>query len=141
MRLFLLLSLLLGIQFPLGAQNEWTINLRNTDLREFITQVSEISGKSFVIDPRIKGNVTVISSTPLDEEGVYELFLSVLRVHGFAAVPAGNSTKIVQQVLAKQSGNPFDFEKVNSEEIITRVVPVTHAPAQELVKILRPLIV
>ena len=140
MRIILLLSLLLGIQLPLEAQNEWTINLRNTDLREFITQVSEISGRSFVVDPRIKGNVTVISSTPMDKKSVYELFLSVLRVHGFAAVPAGSTTKIVQQVLAKQSGNPFDFEKVNSEEIITRVVSVTHAPAQELVKILRPLI-
>ncbi len=140
MRTILLISLLLGIHLPLLAQNEWTINLRNTELREFIAQVSEISGKSFVIDPRIKGNVTVVSNTPMDKESVYELFLSVLRVHGFAAVPAGNTTKIVQQVLAKQSGNPFDFEKVNSEEIITRVVSVTHAPAQELVKILRPLI-
>ena len=140
MRIILLISLLLGIQLPLVAQNEWTINLRNTELREFIAQVSEISGKSFVVDPRIKGNVTVVSNTPMDKESVYELFLSVLRVHGFAAVPAGNTTKIVQQVLAKQSGNPFDFEKVNSEEIITRVVSVTHAPAQELVKILRPLI-
>lgn len=140
MKTILLISLLLGIHLPLLAQNEWTINLRNTELREFIAQVSEISGKSFVIDPRIKGNVTVVSNTPMDKESVYELFLSVLRVHGFAAVPAGNTTKIVQQVLAKQSGNPFDFEKVNSEEIITRVVSVTHAPAQELVKILRPLI-
>ena len=110
MRIILLISLLLGIHLPLLAQNEWTINLRNTELREFIAQVSEISGKSFVVDPRIKGNVTVVSNTPMDKESVYELFLSVLRVHGFAAVPAGNTTKIVQQVLAKQSGNPFDFE-------------------------------
>ncbi|MAI42128.1 MAG: type II secretion system protein GspD [Gammaproteobacteria bacterium] len=140
MRTFLLFSLLLGTNISLAEQNEWKINLRNTDLREFIAQVSEISGRSFVVDPRIKGNVTVISSTPMDTEGVYELFLSVLRVHGFAAVPAGSTTKIVQQVLAKQSGNPFDFEKANTEELITRVVPVTNAPAQELVKILRPLI-
>ena len=140
MRTFLLFSLLLGTNLSLANQNEWKINLRNTDLREFIAQVSEISGKSFVVDPRIKGNVTVISSTPMNAEGVYELFLSVLRVHGFAAVPAGSTTKIVQQVLAKQSGNPFDFEKANTEELITRVVPVTNAPAQELVKILRPLI-
>ena len=140
MRTFLLFSLLLGTNLSLANQNEWKINLRNTDLREFIAQVSEISGKSFVVDPRIKGNVTVISSTPMNAEGVYDLFLSVLRVHGFAAVPAGSTTKIVQQVLAKQSGNPFDFEKANTEELITRVVPVTNAPAQELVKILRPLI-
>ncbi|HAK52194.1 MAG TPA: type II secretion system protein GspD [Gammaproteobacteria bacterium] len=140
MRIVLLCILLLGPSFSLAAQNEWKINLRNTDLREFITQVSAISGKSFVIDPRIKGNVTVVSNTPMDADSVYELFLSVLRVHGFAAVPSGNTTKIVQQVLAKQSGNPYDFENVNTEELITRVVPVTNAPAKELVKILRPLI-
>lgn len=140
MRTVLLCVLLLAPGLSLAAQNEWKINLRNTDLREFITQVSAISGKSFVIDPRIKGNVTVVSNTPMDADSVYELFLSVLRVHGFAAVPSGNTTKIVQQVLAKQSGNPYDFENVNTEELITRVVPVTNAPAKELVKILRPLI-
>ncbi len=140
MRTVLLCVLLLVPGLSLAAQNEWKINLRNTDLREFITQVSAISGKSFVIDPRIKGNVTVVSNTPMDADSVYELFLSVLRVHGFAAVPSGNTTKIVQQVLAKQSGNPYDFENVNTEELITRVVPVTNAPAKELVKILRPLI-
>ena len=140
MRTVLLCVLLLGPGLSFAAQNEWKINLRNTDLREFITQVSAISGKSFVIDPRIKGNVTVVSNTPMDADSVYELFLSVLRVHGFAAVPSGNMIKIVQQVLAKQSGNPYDFQNVNTEELITRVVPVTNAPAQELVKILRPLI-
>lgn len=140
MRIVLLCILLLGPSFSLAAQNEWKINLRNTDLRDFITQVSAISGKSFVIDPRIKGNVTVVSNTSMNADSVYELFLSVLRVHGFAAVPSGNTIKIVQQVLAKQSGNPYDFQNVNTEELITRVLPVTNAPAQELVKILRPLI-
>ena len=140
MRIVLLCILLLGPGFSLAAQNEWKINLRNTDLRDFITQVSAISGKSFVIDPRIKGNVTVVSNTSMNADAVYELFLSVLRVHGFAAVPSGNTIKIVQQVLAKQSGNPYDFQNVNTEELITRVLPVTNAPAQELVKILRPLI-
>lgn len=132
--------LVMAAQMSFAAQDEWKINLRNTDLREFITQVSAISGKSFVIDPRIKGNVTVVSNTPMKADEVYELFLSVLRVHGFAAVPAGNTTKIVQQVLAKQSGNPYDFTNDDSEELITRVVPVKNAVATELVKIIRPLI-
>jgi general secretion pathway protein D len=124
-----------------GAQENWKINLKNADIREFITQVSSITGRSFVIDQRVKGNVTVISTTSLDEEGVYQLFISVLRVHGYAAIPAGSVTKIVQMVLAKQSASPLDFkDDVNTEEIVTRVVPIRNAPSVEMVKILRPLI-
>ena len=110
-------------------------------IREFITQISTITGKSFVVDPRVKGNVTVISTDSMDQDTIYELFLSVLRVHGYAAVPAGKVTKIVQQVLAKQSGSPRDFlTNRRSEELITSVIPVRNSPSADLVKILRPLI-
>ena len=123
------------------AEETWKVNLKNADIREFVAQVSTITGKSFVIDPRVKGNVTVVSSAAMDKDAIYEVFLSVLRVHGYAAVPAGNVTKIVQQVLAKQSGNPNDFLTSNeSEELVTSVVPVRNSPSSELVKILRPLI-
>lgn len=126
---------------PILGQDNWKINLKNADIREFTTQVSAITGKSFIIDPRIKGNVTVISSTAMDADAIYELFLSVLRVHGYAAVPAGRVVKIVQQTLAKQSGNPLDAANIiNSEELITKVIPVRNTPSAELVKILRPMI-
>ena len=107
-----------------GPEETWKVSLKNADIREFVSQVSVITGKSFVVDPRVKGNVTVISSTSMDKDTIYELFLSVLRVHGYAAVPTGNITKIVQQVLAKQSGNPKDFSRpTESEELVTAVIP------------------
>ena len=136
----ILATALLFISMSGIAQNEWTIKLMDSDIRDFVTQVSTITGKSFVVDPRVKSDVTIISNTPMDADAVYELFLSVLRVHGFAAVPAGKVTKIVQQVLAKQSGNPLDFQSVDSEQLITRVLPVKNTLAENLVKILRPLI-
>ncbi len=124
-----------------AEEKTWKVNLKNADIREFVTQVSTITGKSFVVDPRVKGNVTVISTASMDPDAVYELFLSVLRVHGYAAVPAGSVTKVVQQVLAKQSGNPEDFlVNQSSEELVTSVIPVRNSPSAELVKILRPLI-
>ena len=135
-----LVTALLFISMSGIAQDEWTIKLMDSDIRDFVTQVSTITGKSFVVDPRVKSDVTIISNTPMDADAVYELFLSVLRVHGFAAVPAGKVTKIVQQVLAKQSGNPLDFQAVDSEQLITRVLPVKNTQAESLVKILRPLI-
>ena len=123
------------------AEETWKVSLKNADIREFVTQVSVITGKSFVVDPRVKGNVTVISNASMDKDTIYELFLSVLRVHGYAAVPTGNITKIVQQVLAKQSGNPKDFlTPSRSEELVTAVIPVRNSPSEDLVKILRPLI-
>ena len=137
---WVLVTALLFISMSGIAQDEWTIKLMDSDIRDFVTQVSTITGKSFVVDPRVKSDVTIISNTPMDADAVYELFLSVLRVHGFAAVPAGKVTKIVQQVLAKQSGNPLDFQSVDSEQLITRVLPVKKTKAENLVKILRPLI-
>ena len=136
------LGFLLFLSFGVVAESgTWRINLKNADIREFVTQVSTITGKSFIIDPRVKGNVTVISSASMTAPGVYELFLSVLRVHGYAAVPNGDVIKIVQQVLAKQSSNPRDFfNNQASEELITSVIPVRNSPAADLVKILRPLI-
>ncbi len=137
-------ALIMLISLPgalLAEEQTWKINLKNADIRELITQISTITGKSFIVDPRVKGKVTVISSTSLNTDATYELFLSVLRVHGYAAVPTGNVVKIVQQVLAKQSGNPLDFQaNANGEELITRVIPVINASAIELVKILRPMI-
>ena len=136
------ISLLIFLSFGVKAETgTWRINLKNADIREFVTQVSTITGKSFIIDPRVKGNVTVISSASMTAPGVYELFLSVLRVHGYAAVPNGDVIKIVQQVLAKQSSNPRDFfNNQSSEELITSVLPVRNSAAADLVKILRPLI-
>ncbi len=136
-----LLSLLFLTSTAIAEEETWKVNLKNADIREFVTQVSAITGRSFVVDPRVKGNVTVISTASMDRQAVYELFLSVLRVHGYAAVPAGRVTKIVQQVLAKQSSNPRDFMTDQpSEELITSVIPVRNSPSSELVKILRPLI-
>ena len=138
-RILFLLSLLIPAMAQ--ADDSWKINLKNADIREFVTQVSAITGKSFIIDPRVKGDVTVISNVNMDEESVYQLFLSVLQVHGFAAVSAGSAIKIVQTVLAKQSSNPDDFvDDLESQELVTRVITVTNAPSEEMVKVLRPLI-
>ncbi|MFT6011508.1 MAG: general secretion pathway protein D, partial [Candidatus Azotimanducaceae bacterium] len=135
------ISLLMLLPLHAASQDNWKINLKNADIREFVTQVSAITGKSFIIDPRVKGNVTVISNTSMDTPAVYELFLAVLRVHGFAAVPSGKVVRIVQQVLAKQSSNPKDFTSLSDgQELITRVLTVKNTDSNELVKILRPLI-
>ena len=119
----------------------WKINLKNADIREFITQVSTITETTFVVDPRVKGNVTVVSDRKLDAEAVYALFLSVLRVHGFGASRTGDVVRIVQSATVKQSGAPVNDDGGSlSEQVVTRVISARNVAAADLVKILRPLI-
>src|SRR5690554_4899115 len=92
------------------AQDSWQINLKEADIGAFINQVADITGKSFVIDPRVKGKVNVLSSEPMNKDAVYELFLAVLQVQGFSAVQAGDVTLIVQQNDMKQLGQDIAAE-------------------------------
>lgn len=126
------------------ADDGWTVNIRNADIQAFINQVAEMTGRNFVVDPRVRArDVTVVSHKPLSQEQVYELFLSVLQVHGYAAVPTAGATKIVPNTNAKQSNLPLTQEGEEGEQgekLITRVIPLDNAPAEQLVPVLRPLV-
>lgn len=129
-------------QAPAQVQEQtWKVNLKDADIRAFVTQVADITGYSFVVDPRVKGKVTVISQTPMTRDGIYELFLSVLQVHGFAAIPSEGVIKIVQQNDAKQLAESESYlRQVPSEQLVTRVIEVKNGNALELVPILRPMV-
>ena len=136
-----LAGLALLLSANVAAQADSTLNLKDADINALIATVSEITGKNFIIDPRVKGKVTVLSSTPMSADGVYETFLAVLQVHGFAAIPAGEAIKIIPEVNAKQDGAPTRGEfTVAPDDVITRVVEVENVPAAQLVPILRPLV-
>ncbi len=126
---------------PLFAQTI-TLNLKDADINALIGTVAEVTGKNFIVDPRVKGKVTVISSRPMNADEVYQVFLSILKVHGFAAVPSGSVVKIVPDVTAKQEGipNATAREPGSGDEMVTRVIQVDHVAAAQLVPILRPLV-
>jgi len=122
--------------------DEITLNLKDADIRALISTVSKFTGKNFIIDPRVKAKITVISSETLTPEEVYEVFLSVLQVHGYAAVPSGSVIKIVPEVNAKQGPLPMKSTIPGdpNDELITKVIGLDHVPAAQLVPILRPLV-
>ncbi len=123
------------------ADDTWVVNIKEADIHEFVSQVAQITGKTFVIDPRLKGNVTVVSSVPMNAEAVYELFLSVLRVHNFTASPSGDVIRIQTTATGKQGPGPDgEVRELPPEELITRVIAAQNVDSGELVKILRPLI-
>ncbi len=124
-----------------AQEQSWKINIKNGDIHEFVSQVAEITGKTFIIDPRLKGNVTVMSNTRMDKDAIYALFLSVLRVHNFTATSSGNVIRIQQNAMGKQTpGAQGSLSDVAAEELVTRVIAAQNVDSSELMKILRPLI-
>ncbi|MBT8118008.1 MAG: type II secretion system protein GspD, partial [Gammaproteobacteria bacterium] len=94
-----------ALVLPVHAETV-TLNLKDADISALISTVAEVSNKNFIVDPRVKGKVTVVSSQPMNSDEVYQVFLSILKVHGYAAVPSGEVIKIVPDVNAKQDGIP-----------------------------------
>lgn len=137
----LLLSIGVAVS-PVYAESSITFNLKNAELQTVIATVAEFTGKNFIIDPRVKGKVTIISAKPMNADEVYQTFLSLLEVHNFAAVETGNIIKILPSVNAKQQGGAsVDSGRLYpTDEIITRVIEIKHVSASQLVPILRPLI-
>lgn len=135
------LFFLLGT-LPTFAAQTVTLNFKDAEIESVIGWMAEQTGKNFIVDPRVKSKVTIISGKPLNKDELYQVFLSVLQVHGFAAVPSGDVIKIVPDINAKQSGVPVADEKNpgQGDEVITRVLPLENVPAAQLVPILRPLI-
>jgi len=119
-----------------------TLNLKDADIGAVITTVADITGKNFIVDPRVKGKVTIISSRPMDKEAVYQVFLSLLSVHGFSAVESGNVIKILPDANAKQNALPVldDTRREDNDAVVTRIIELHNVSAAQLVPILRPLV-
>ena len=140
-----LLCALVG-QLPFSSawsQSEETfmLNLNNVDIRSLIETVSRRTGKNFIVDPRVNANVTVVSAEPVDASGLYELFQSVLAVHGFATVTSGSFTKIVPLTVAVQSAVPVVIDETSQgDRLVSVVIPIRYASAQEVAEAIRPLV-
>ena len=118
-------------------QDSWTINLKGADIREFIDQVAQISGQTFIVDPRVKGQVSVVSSTALNLSEVYQLFLSVMATHGFSVITQGEQARIVPNAEAKAEA---DSGRAAPDRLETRLIQVQHGSATELIPLIRPLV-
>lgn len=116
-----------------------TLNLKAADIGVLIETVSQITGRSFIVDPRVDGKVTVISSAPMDADGIWRTFESVLRVHGFAVLPSGSMWKVVPEGVASTDGG-VGLQAASPEALVSRVIPVRHVPATEIATLLRPLL-
>ncbi|MGH8428676.1 MAG: type II secretion system secretin GspD [Gammaproteobacteria bacterium] len=122
--------------------SEITLNLKDADIRQVAQLVSTLTGKNFIVDPRVQGRVTVISAKPISTSAVFSVFLSVLEVHGLAAVPSGNDIwKIIPAVEGRQEPDtsPTLLGKVPNDALITEVIQLDNVQVSQLVAALRPL--
>jgi general secretion pathway protein D len=119
-----------------------TPNYKDADLSQIIQAVSEVTGKNFIIDPRVNAKVTMLSSTPMSPDAFYQAFLSVLQVYGYVAVPAGKVIKIVPNTDARQlpSIDLPNNVSATSDEMVTQIITMKNVSAAQLVPLLRPLI-
>ena len=144
----LLAVLLVGMSFPSAAQKgppdgpTITPNYKDADLSQIIQAVSEVTGKNFIIDPRVNAKVTMLSATPMSPAAFYEAFLAVLQVYGYVAVPAGKVIKIIPNTDARQlpSIDLPNSVSATSDEIVTQIITMKNISAAQLVPLLRPLI-
>ncbi len=121
-----------------GAQ---TWNLQNADIRAVIQTVSVVTGRSFIVDPRVKGRITFVSHKPMGAAALYHVFLSMLQVLNYTVVPSGDAYKVVPAVYAKEYGARLAnrTHPGQGDEVVVRVVPVNNVSAIQLVPVLRPL--
>ena len=125
------------------TQQTWTVNFKDTDIQELIRFVAKASNRTIIVDPKVKGKVQVISANPVNAEELYVLFLSILEIHGFAAVDSGDITRIIPSKDARAAPVPVirDQESLStSSEIVTQVIQLENISAQKLIPVLRPLV-
>jgi general secretion pathway protein D len=138
-----LLAAAAGSSLPAQSQAgaRITPNFKDAEITQVIEAVAAATGRSIIVDPRVRAQVTMLSSTPMTPEGFYEAFLALLQVYGFVAVPSGNVLKIIPDANSRtMPGNDLpDSVSDTSDELVTQVVAVTNVSAAQLVAILRPL--
>lgn len=139
----LAVAMLLVTMIPTSWAGQATVNLKDTDIKVFIETVSRLTGKTIILSDRVKGKkVNVISQQPLNEEEIWGLFLSVLKLNDFGVVEQGNIVKVIQDQEVKQDATRVDSGNLDApaDEQVTRVIKVENVDVTQLMPVLRQLI-
>lgn len=119
----------------------FTLNLRDASVIVLADQVSEITGRTLVLDPALTSTVTVVSAQPMSRDEIWSLFQSILRVRGYVAVRSGPVWEVVSEDEARSSAAPLSAQDTaGDQDVVTRLLPLARLPAEEAVRVLRPLV-
>lgn len=119
-----------------------TLNFNEADLQGVIRALAQFTGRNFVVDPRVKGQLTLVSDTPVDPDTAYSMLLGALRMQGFAVIDVDGVSRVVPEADAKLQGGPVvsSDQAARGGELVTRVFPLRYESATALVPILRPMV-
>lgn len=120
-----------------------TLDFDNVDIRLFIKYMSELTGKNFVVDRNVQGNVTIVSPTTISVTEAYHVFESVLEVHGFTTVPTGAVVKVIPSAAARSKNvETLRMGRTHypEDKVVTQLIPLTHTTPEDMKKVLTPLI-
>lgn len=123
-----------------GQSSNMTLNLKGADLETLVETVAKATGKNFVLDPKVQGKVTVVSHHPVSGDELYAMFLSILEVHGFMAVPVGNVIKIVPDNDLKYQAKTELLPNVGSDEVVAQIYRLRYVDAGRIIPVLRPML-
>lgn len=117
-------------------------NLQDADILSVINEVSQETGKNFIVDPRVSGKITLVSSKPLRQGEVYQVFLSVLGLLGYSAIPNGNVVKIIPNMESGElaTGIASNRHPGKGDEVVVRVIPLQNVSASQMIPVLRPML-
>ena len=119
---------------------EVLLNFQAAEIQGVVKAVGQMTGRNFLLDPRVKGQITIISARPVTTTAAYQIFLSALKAQGFTAVPGIGVTKIVPTTEAKANADvSVEGEPRGGEQIVTHVLIVQHTSATQMIPLLRPL--
>lgn len=131
----------LCLSFSVAAQQTWTPNFKDSDIQEVIKFMGEATGKTIIIDPKVRGPVKLINTRPLNSQELYALFLSVLDVHGYTAIESGNVVRIVPNRDARSLPVPNQSAVSEVDDTyITQVIQLKNISATKVLPTLRPLV-
>ncbi|MEX0740243.1 MAG: type II secretion system secretin GspD [Pseudohongiella sp.] len=144
-RLMSVLMLVLMFALAPGAMSQeqsWTPNFRESDILEVIRAVQDVTGKTMIIDPRVRGQITVMSSEPVDAQGYYSIFLRALDINGFTAVESSdNMVSILPTQEARSAPLPFaNYDAADSNRYVTEAIQLDNVSVAEVLPVLRPLV-
>jgi general secretion pathway protein D len=125
-----------------AAQNDEQVSLNfvNADIQEVIRAISQISGKNFLVDPRVKGTINIVSATPVSADLAYDILLSALRMQGYASVESSGITKIIPEADAKMHVDTLASPHGKGDILVTRVFVLKNESATQLVNVVRPMV-
>ncbi|HWK71447.1 MAG TPA: type II secretion system secretin GspD [Burkholderiaceae bacterium] len=124
------------------AGERTTLNFNEAELHGVLRALAQFTGRNFVVDPRVRGQLTLVSDTSVDVDTAYAMLLSALRMQGYAAIDVDGITRVVPEADAKLQGGPVvsASQRAHSGELVTRVFPLSYESAAALVPILRPMV-